>query len=304
MVENTVVVGADGSRASFGAVAYAARAAAVRAARLLVVSTYEGLPLLATGGGLTPRKAASESIREESDAVVERGIAIARQVEPELEVDGASVEGHAAETMIEYSTGAKIVVLGSRGLGGLEGMLLGSVSAAVVRYSSCPVIVTREETADLDAAGPVVVGIDGSPTSVNATDWAFSEAAHRKATLVAAHTWVRPVPPLSADGLNASEDAWKQHEDEQRAALTTLLSGPRETFPQVEVTLEVGHGNAVDTLVERARDAQLLVVGSRGLGGFRGMLLGSTSRSLLHAAPCPVMVVRPEAHAEGSTTPT
>lgn len=298
IVQNRIVVGTDGSRASYGAVAYAARTAASRDAGLLVVSTYDRPALLATGSRLTPRQSALESINVESDAIVERAVGIGRDTAPGIEVDGLSVEGHAAETMVEYSKEARIVVLGSRGLGGFEGMLLGSVSAAVARYSSCPVIVTREETADLDAAGPVVVGIDGSETSVNATDWAFSEAAHRKAMLVAAHTWVRPVPPLSADGIDVSEGGWQQFEDEQLAMLSRLLDGPRSTFPQVEVKREVSQGRAVDTLIDLARDAQLLVVGTRGLGGFRGMLLGSTSRALLHAAPCPVMVVRPESHPE------
>lgn len=297
-VPNRVVVGTDGSRASYGAVAYAARTAASRDASLLVVSTYDSPPLLATGARLTPRQSALESINVESDIIVERAVGIARDAAPEIEVDGLSVEGHAAETMIEYSKEARIVVLGSRGRGGFEGMLLGSVSAVVARYSSCPVIVTREETADLDATGPVVVGIDGSETSVNATNWAFSEASHRKAMLVAAHTWVKPVPPLSEDGIDVSEEGWQQFEDEQHATLSKLLAGPGSRFPHVEVRQEVGQGGAVDTLVDLARDAQLLVVGTRGLGGFRGMLLGSTSRALLHAAPCPVMVVRPESHPE------
>ena len=139
----------------------------------------------------------------------------------------------------------------------------------------------------------MVVGVDGSPTSEPALAMAFEEAAIRGAELVAVHAWVE----FASDTVYASARQffvdWDAIENREREMLAERLAGWREKYPDVTVRRVVMGGRPARCLVEQAADAQLLVVGSRGHGGFAGMLLGSTSHALIHHAPCPLLVVRP-----------
>lgn len=294
-LENTVVVGVDGSEASYGAVAYAAHTAASRNVPLLIISSYS-IPASLFAEGMVPPKPVYDELEAECGPIVERGVETARRVAPEITVDSAIIEGNPAQILIEYSKKAKIIVVGSRGLGGIKGMVLGSVSASVASHSFSPVVVTRTDTDDPKVGGPVVVGIDGSETSAKATEWAFSEASFRNTNLVALHTWMDPQVQAAAAGIALSEDDWQQLETQQHGTLSERLAGFSSRYPDVDVERVVTRDRAVRALVEQSQDAQLVVVGSHGRGGFAGMVLGSTSRALLQAAPCPVMVVRPQIH--------
>ncbi|TCJ78848.1 UNVERIFIED_ORG: nucleotide-binding universal stress UspA family protein [Dietzia maris] len=294
-LENTVVVGVDGSAASTGAVAYAANTAATRRVPLLLVTSYT-MPAAMFAEGMIPPQPVYDELERECTPIIEKAREAAAKVAPGIEVSHAIVEGNPAQVLIDYSRKAKLIVLGSRGLGGIKGMVLGSVSAAVASHAFCPVVVTREDTDDLNRSGPVVVGIDGSEVSAKATEWAFAEASARSALLVAVHTWMDPQVQAAAAGISLTEDDWKELEEQQLQTLSERLAGFSDRYPDVEVQRFVTRDRAVRALVEQAENAQLVVVGSHGRGGFTGMVLGSTSRALLQAAPCPVMVVRPESH--------
>lgn len=294
-LENSVVVGVDGSAASTGAVAYAANTAATRGVPLLLVTTYT-VPAAMFAEGMIPPQPVYDELEKEGLPIVEQAKATALKVAPGIEVSYAIVEGNPAQVLIDYSRKVKMIVLGSRGLGGIKGMVLGSVSAAVASHAFCPVVVTREDTDDLDRSGPVVVGIDGSEVSAKATEWAFAEASARDTTLITVHTWMDPQVQAAAAGISLTEEDWKQLEEQQLETLSERLSGFSDRYPEVRVERFVTRDRAVRALVEQAENAQLVVVGSHGRGGFTGMVLGSTSRALLQAAPCPVMVVRPESH--------
>lgn len=295
-LENTVVVGVDGSAASIGAVAYAANTAATRGIPLLLVTSYT-MPAAMFAEGMIPPQPVYDELERECQPIIEKARATAAEVAPDIEVSHAVVEGNPAQVLIDYSRKAKLIVLGSRGLGGIKGMVLGSVSAAVASHAFCPIVVTREDTDDPGRSGPVVVGIDGSEISAKATEWAFAEASARATPLIAVHTWMDPQVQAAAAGISLTEDDWKQLEDQQLQTLSERLAGFSDRYPDVEVQRFVTRDRAVRALVEQATNAQLVVVGSHGRGGFAGMVLGSTSRALLQAAPCPVMVVRPESHA-------
>ena len=294
-LENSVVVGVDGSAASTGAVAYAANTAATRGVPLLLVTTYT-VPAAMFAEGMIPPQPVYDELEKEGLPIVEQAKATALKVAPGIEVSYAIAEGNPAQVLIDYSRKVKMIVLGSRGLGGIKGMVLGSVSAAVASHAFCPVVVTREDTDDLDRSGPVVVGIDGSEVSAKATEWAFAEASARDTTLITVHTWMDPQVQAAAAGISLTEEDWKQLEEQQLETLSERLSGFSDRYPEVRVERFVTRDRAVRALVEQAENAQLVVVGSHGRGGFTGMVLGSTSRALLQAAPCPVMVVRPESH--------
>ncbi|WP_333618596.1 universal stress protein [Dietzia sp.] len=293
--KGAVVVGVDGSDVSKAAVAYAAKTAAGRGIGLHIVMAYSA-PTAMFSEGMVPPHQLVEHFEKEAEPVVQDAMKIARETEPELKITGAVAEGNPAQLLIEYSREAKIVVLGTRGLGALKGVVLGSVSAHVATNAFCPVIVTKADTADnVHSDGPVVVGVDGSDNSVRATEWAFSEAKARGAHLLAVHTWIDPEVQAAAAGIILSEDDLKRLSDEQRGMLEDALGNIKERYPEVEVDTLVTEDRATRILVEKSKEAQLVVVGSHGRGTFTGMLLGSTSRSLLQASYAPVMVVRPAA---------
>lgn len=294
-LENSVVVGVDGSAASTGAVAYAANTAATRGIPLVLVTTYT-MPAAMFAEGMIPPRPVYDELEKECQPIIEQARASALKVAPNIEVSHAIVEGNPSQVLIDYTRKAKLIVLGSRGLGGIRGMVLGSVSASVASHAFCPVVVTREDTDDLDRTGPVVVGIDGSEVSAKATEWAFAEASARNTTLIAVHTWMDPQVQAAAAGIALTEEDWKQLEQQQLETLSERLAGFADRYPDVTIERFVTRDRAVRALVEKAQDAQIVVVGSHGRGGFTGMVLGSTSRALLQAAPCPVMVVRPESH--------
>ncbi|WP_189226392.1 universal stress protein, partial [Saccharothrix coeruleofusca] len=132
--------------------------------------------------------------------------------------------------------------------------------------------------------GAVVVGVDGSPVSEQAVAFAFEQASSRAAPLTALIAWT----DLPTGGVD-----WARVEQERRRLLAERLAGWQEKYPDVRVTRVVVRDRPVRALLAAARGARLLVVGSRGAGGFQGMLLGSTSQALVSHAPCPLAVVRP-----------
>lgn len=287
-----VIVGVDGSPASQQATVYAARSAATHRRPLLLVSTYT-LPTGTMGGGLLPPQPTHQQMQTECRSILEQAQTTARQAAPEVEISHVVIEGNTSRVLLDYSTTAALIVVGSRGLGGLTGMVLGSVSANLASHAACPVVVTGDGTGDLAQSGPVVVGIDGSPVSTAATDQAFAEAAARSCPLLAVHTWIDPQVQLAASGLSLSHDQWDQLQTRQQAWLAEQLAGFCQRYPDVPVERVLSPDPAAHALTAHAHNAQLLVVGSRGRGGFAGMVLGSTSRALLQTAPCPVMIVRP-----------
>jgi nucleotide-binding universal stress UspA family protein len=193
-------------------------------------------------------------------------------------------------TLIEQSRQASMLVLGGRGLGGFSDLLTGSVPMAVAGRAHSPVVVVRGAALP-PADGPVVVGVDGTPTSEAAVAFAFAEASARGSELIAVHAWS---DTLLDTVLATGSPVWDFAPVRLHAAeiLAERLAGWPEQYPDVRVTREVVHVRPAEALVSRAESASLLVVGTRGRGGFVGLLLGSTSQQLLHHAPCPVAVVR------------
>lgn len=136
--------------------------------------------------------------------------------------------------------------------------------------------------------GRIVVGVDGSPQSRTAYEFALEEARRRDAALAVVCAWqlpVKTITPLYGSPLNTSRDDVEQ---EAMAVLDKLIGTPPE---DVDVTPIAAVGPPAETLLDAGRDADLLIVGSRGLGGFSGLLQGSTSQHVVRHATCPVTVV-------------
>lgn len=294
--ENIVVVAVDGSDASKVAVRWAANTAMKRDIPLQLASSY-AMPQFLYAEGMVPPQEIYEDLQAETMVKIDEARAIASEVAPDIKIGHTVAEGSPIDMLLEMSKNCTMIVMGSRGLGGLSGMVMGSVSAAVVSHAECPVVVVREDNPvdDTTKYGPIVVGIDGSAVSEKATEYAFAEAAARGAELHAVHTWMDMQVQASLAGLAAAQQQWQVVEEEQHALLSERLAGFQSEYPNVVVKKIVTRDRPVRALCDAAEGAQLLVVGSHGRGGFKGMLLGSTSRALLQSAPCPMMVVRPTA---------
>jgi nucleotide-binding universal stress UspA family protein len=212
--------------------------------------------------------------------------AAAPGLQPELEL----VDGTPVETLVRESSEASLLVLGTRGLGGFAGLLVGSTSVALAGRTHCPLVVVRGSD-DAGTGKPVVVGVDGTPVGESAIAFAFEQASAHGSELVAVHSWTDPAV-LNALAGGALMADYGMLEEQATVLLAERLAGWQEKYPDVRVTRHVVREHPTRTLLHFADGAQLVVVGSRGRGGFAGLVLGSTSQHLLHHAPCPVAVVR------------
>ncbi|OLZ66329.1 universal stress protein UspA, partial [Streptomyces sp. IMTB 2501] len=186
---------------------------------------------------------------------------------------------------------ASLVVVGSRGLGAFSGLLLGSTAVHLAAHGRCPVLVVRGRP---KPTGPVLLAVDGSPAGERAVEFAFAEATMRGADLLALHvwnTWSERAYEGPGDPLNMVVDIDRLREEEQRL-LDDTLSPWQTRYPQVTVERRLVRSRIRPALIEASHDAQLVVAGARGRGGFTGLLLGSVSQALLHHAHCPVAVIR------------
>ena len=293
--QESVVVAVDGGEASNNAVRWAANTAHKRGIPLRLASSYT-MPQFLYAEGMVPPQELFDDLQRECLNKINTAKELALQVAPDLEVGHTVVEGSPIDMLLDLSKESTMIVMGSRGLGGLSGMVLGSVSAAVVSHATCPVVVVREDNAVTDDTkyGPVVVGVDGSEVSAKATEVAFEEAQARGAELIAVHTYLENQIHEPVSGAILGDNQYKRFEAEREQKLDDALTPLTEKFPDVKLTKVIARDRPVRALVDQAQNAQLLITGSHGRGGFKGMLLGSTSRALLQAAPCPMMVVRPE----------
>ena len=284
-----VVVGYDGSPASEAAAWWAAAEAERRGAKLRLVHVL-ALPLVGS-----PMRIAvalqTEPLRDSAERLLYRTCQRIRAEHPGLAVEEAVEFGGAAPALLQEATEAALVVLGSRGLGEFRDLAAGSVSAHVATHAPCPVIVIPARWQSEQATAGIVVGVDGSETSMAAVDFAFDQAQARQATLTAILAWHDPVRTGPGDMLPLVYDL-DALEQENAALLAESIAGHAEKYPDVRALQELVRGHADDVLIDAGRSAELLVVGSRGRGAFRGLLLGSVSRSLVHYAPCPIAVVR------------
>ncbi|MGO8769448.1 MAG: universal stress protein [Mycobacterium sp.] len=196
----------------------------------------------------------------------------------------------AVSTLIDLSKDAELVVTGAQGSGRWPGRLLGSVSSGLLRHAHCPVAVIHDEDrTPQPGQAPVLVGIDGSPASESATAIAFDEASRRRVGLVALHSWSDL--DVSDDG-GLPEIDWPATQSIAEEVLAERLAGWQEQYPDVSVTRTVVQAQPARRLVQQSEQAQLVVVGSRGRGGFAGMLVGSVGETVAQMARVPVIVAR------------
>ncbi|WP_447007395.1 universal stress protein [Saccharothrix isguenensis] len=296
-----VVVGFDGSDPSRLAAFWAAREAVSRQRRLLVVDVLRGpMPELTMSPMAVPLPDAvtDEAVRGYAEKELAEVVAECERLCPGLDVRPALVDGYPGEALSRVSEGAELLAMGSSGRSGLSRALLGSTTADLVHAHSGPIVVVRGDGAE---DGRVVVGVDGSDTSDRAVAFAFEYASRRGGDLLAVHAWADL--PLETLAPLREQDANRQEVQEQAEALIDRSLAPhRERFPEVRVTREVAFDGPAHALLENARTAALLVVGSHGRGAVRRALLGSVSHAVLYHAPCSVAVVHRDQVTSGGTS--
>ncbi|MGI8334283.1 universal stress protein [Actinomadura scrupuli] len=276
-----VLVGFDGSAASERAVRWAAVEARLRRLPLTVCHAWHW-PYSDSPSG----PAALEVARKMGAHTLDRGVAIAREVAPGIDVRPRLAEGPASAILVYESGNATLALVGVRGQGGFEELAAGSAAVQLTSYAHCPIVVVRNAA---DRARPVVVGVDGSPSSETALAFAFEEAALHGQTVLAVHGCWEP------EAIAAAEMGMIQDPDHLRvtggARLERAVAPWREKYPHVEAETRLVMLTPRHALLEAATGAGLLVLGNRGLGGVAGMRLGSVSHAMLLQAPCSVAIV-------------
>lgn len=283
-----ILVGIDGSPEAHAALRWATDEAVLRQCPITLMHVVA--PIVVTWPIESVVMSFTEWQEENAKHVVEQARETVRD-----SVDAASAppvhvqlrHGGIVPELTEASASARILVIGSRGLGPVGGVVLGAVSRTLLHHARCPVVVAKEGVVrKSDRSLPVLLGIDGSPASEAAIAFAFDEASRRGVDLIALHAWsdVAVFPLLGMD--------WHKYEQEGHEILAERLAGWQEKYPDVHVSRRIVCDRPARWLIDEAKDAQLVVVGSRGRGGIAGMLLGSVSTAVAESAMAPVAVIR------------
>lgn len=284
-----VVAALDGSHRDAAVIDWAAAEAAALSAPLHLVHAVDlGTPLSAYGELLTSPEIV-DRVEQESTRVVVDARAHVESTHPCLPVSTALPTGSPSGALMASAQGARVLVVGSARKNRAERIVLGTTSMSVVAHAPCPVVLVPEN-ASTKGDGRVVVGIDGSAHSRLAFDHALDAAALRGRTVTTVTSWNVEVE----GGVVVTEPGtpeWEAVDSRYRRMAESTIEAARRAHPEIEVTVEVRHGRAADSLVEVAEGGDLLLVGSRGRGGFRGMLLGSVTQRVLALATCPVAVL-------------
>ena len=287
-MKTTVVVGYDRTLPGEHALAVAGLEAARRGASLTVLTAYHWLtppqpPAPAPDDTeATARKAAEE--------VAEHGAERVRGTCPGVQVEARAVAGYAGKVLARASHTADLLVVGNRGGGGFQGMLLGSTSMRALAEACCPVIVVRGDADDRHDRVVAAVDIDGPCDGI--LDFAFAEASRRNARLTVIHVWDEPwILAYGQEDPGIAEDvAAIEREREDRLAAWVQMAQRR--YPETRAFHQVATGSVSNILVQASGRADLLVTGARRHGeGRHGMLLGPATQTLVHHAECPVAVV-------------
>ncbi|MFF3565778.1 universal stress protein [Streptomyces sp. NPDC002574] len=287
-----IVVGVAPEPARRSALTWAVDEAARRRLPLLLLHA-QGVP---TGGYRTDEVLPSweqwnEALHTAGEQLLAEAVAFAESRQPDVKVSALLAEGDPVWVLREQAQDAALVVLGSRHPATAQDLFhSASVTLPVVAQARCPVAVVPESEATGQAQTHWVVGVDGSAHSAAAVDFAFDEASLHGVGLHAVYAW----HPALLGSLNRAAA-----EEEARQALAQAVTDPAAGHPDVHLRQEVVRGHPVQALTDASAHCRGLVVGTRGLGGFTGMLMGSVSQGVLHHARSPVVVVP---HTDGKSS--
>ncbi|TJZ99579.1 universal stress protein [Actinacidiphila oryziradicis] len=291
-----VVAGIDGSARSLAAADWAAREAALRRAPLRLVHAAPSAP-----GPVMPVTAA-EVWQQVGEEVLRHAVADLGERYPDLVVRGEQVSGRPADTLLSAAANARLLVVGARGTGGFDGLVMGSVALRAAAAAACPVVVVPEQPADANAgdeeAAPVaggsarvVTGLDAHEPVDGTADFAFAAARRHYALLRVVHAWTLPAASVSPLMLDVTEEDRATWEDQEVVLLSDALREWREKYPGVAVQPDVRLLHPAMALVTASSGADLLVIGRRTEPRAPEGRLGPVAHAVLHHARCPVAIV-------------
>ena len=284
--EKAILVGVDGSHASYKATWWAANFAKHAGLTLQIVCAYS-LPSYAAVSFDATYTAMGDDNAAHSDA--QEILSKAKAIADEQGVEAATliVTGDPASVFVELSRNYNLIVIGNRGKGGLAERLLGTTSSSLPAYAYCPIVVVpyTDDDGNLmhlnNTITKVAVGSDESKWGLKALDIAASFA----------NMWGAELDVISAAPKVQGSDGDKAVMESFMEDLEVRIKPIEESYPDLKITRTVVPGNAVQALTKASYDHDVVVVGSRGRGGFTGLLLGSTSQGLIQHAVGPVYVV-------------
>jgi nucleotide-binding universal stress UspA family protein len=290
MAQQKIVVGIDGSDGAKAALSWACEEARREpGTKIVAVSSWMSSmpPMNPWVAGYDLPLDLSEATAAELKASV---AAVMSERFPDIDVEERVVCGSASAVLIHQGAKADMLVVGSRGLGGFKGLLLGSVSHQVVTHAPCPtVIVPHRDAAPAvndTTLRSIVVGVDGSPNSIAALRWAAHRVHTSETVLRAVYGWQTPPTSVVPIGTGVPDIFIKEAAD----ALAGFIAAA-ELSSDVHPVPVSREGSPAKVLLMEGREADLLVVGARGHEGFVGLLLGSVATAVAHHAPCPVAVI-------------
>ncbi|GGJ06704.1 universal stress protein [Streptomyces brasiliensis] len=300
-MSRTITVGIDGSPESRAAAEWAAREARLRGLPVKLVQVWEPVPEPMAQAPLL----GTETHQHWTERVPREAADGLRRRHPGVEVTTEQITGNPGEVLAQQARDAELLVLGSRGLGGVGGFMIGSVSLAVVAHAERPVALVRagEQAADEhepDEMGipsaatpyrPVLLGLDVDGPDATLIEFAFDAAARRSVPLRVLHTWSPPPYYAYAYGIAADPEINRSLAQAEAAALEEVLRPWRQKYPDVEVVAESRYGSPALELVEASGQASLVVVGRRIRRNPFGVHVGHVTHALLHHSTTPVAVV-------------
>jgi nucleotide-binding universal stress UspA family protein len=283
-----VVVGIDGTGDGERALRFAVEEARRRHCGLRLVTaipdTFPVTPMLPT--------MRSERFQDAAERIAGHAQAEAERLGgSDVDVETVVQYGSAVHTILEASGDAQVIALGHRRLPRLDRIFTGSTTVGVAARADCPVVSVTSAWPPETIHGRVVVGIDGSSASVEVLRAGFEAASDRDATLVVLHAWELPTPYSDLVESSVTAEEWRI---ESTPVIAEVMAGWHEQFPDVRVEVDLRYQRTVDALVESSAEADLLIVGRHGSGGWTagltGVPFGSVARAALAHAHCPVEV--------------
>lgn len=288
-----VVVGVDDSVAASHALDWALDEAALGGRQLRVIHSWSPNAWAGLVGPGYSGPPVVTDLEPQAKAFLDEQVSKALARRPHAAVVPLSAdlrEGEPGRVLVEAGGHAALVVVGGRGYGQLKSGLLGSATNFVLHHAVCPVMVVPATAAAPDAVHRVLVGVDGSEASRSALRWGLAAAQRHRCPLVAVHACVTTLPP-GRDALLRAPDL-SEVALQARNGLDEVLAQTLPDHHGVVVSTLVVHENAPWGLLDAAGTDDLLVVGSRGRGGFASLVLGSVATQVTHHAHGPVVVVR------------
>jgi len=286
-VNRPVVAGVDGSQQSMAAARWAAGEAVRRGTTLRLLYAWPWVPHLFVGAP------SADALQADSLDMLAETQCDLRVGNPGLVIESELLSYSTIDGLLAAGDDVELMVLGSRGAGGFEDLLVGSTSLAAAARANCPVVLVRAAESP-EGAGPahrtVVLGLDARHADDTLIDFALSAAARREGSLRVVHTW--SLPPLwSVNPFQLGRAEHDQMQEQETRLLVEALHGWSEKYPGLDIRPEVRLGPAAKVLVEAGEHAALLVVGRHTRRPALGLRLGPVAHAVIHHAACPVAVV-------------